>query len=91
MAGVTTMHDTEQDDGRSWLPAIWHGTDAEYRILLRIVAGYCSCRPEGIKIVVCSPHQMLVEDQRAIDGLVFLRRLAGRLTAEEFGDGEHSG
>jgi hypothetical protein len=64
----------------------WHGTQAEYAALLDLVARHCSCnRGGGPLIDPCSLHRMIVEDQRAMDGLVFLRRLAGRLRVEEFG------
>ena len=33
---------------------------------------------------ICPPHAMLLTDQRASDGLLFARRIADRLRAEEF-------
>jgi hypothetical protein len=32
----------------------------------------------------CAPHEMLSSDQRAIDGLLFARRIAAALRSEEF-------
>ena len=32
----------------------------------------------------CAAHRMLIEDQRAMDGLLFARRMADRLKREEF-------
>jgi hypothetical protein len=33
---------------------------------------------------VCPAHLMLTLDQRAVDGLLFMRRMAERLVIEEF-------
>ena len=33
---------------------------------------------------MCVPHEMLCSDQRAIDGILFSRRIAARLHNEEF-------
>ena len=53
--------------------------------LLHAVRAHCQCPVEGGRTVAtCSGHAMLARDQRAIDGLVFMRRIAARLLAEEF-------
>jgi len=64
----------------------WHGTSAEGVELARAFGRYCSCvfSAEGRRVSVCAPHEMLCSDQRAIDGLLFSRRIAARLRNEEF-------
>ena len=37
----------------------------------------------GVRLVTCAPHRMLLEDQRALDGLLFARRFAARFQHEE--------
>jgi hypothetical protein len=37
----------------------------------------------GVQFSTCAAHQMLVEDQRALNGLLFGRYLAARLRREE--------
>jgi len=66
-------------------PPSWHGTQQESDDLLRIAASNCTCQ-EGAwpgATGVCDIHRMLREDQRALDGLVFARRIAERLSREE--------
>jgi hypothetical protein len=64
---------------------VWYGTHAEQLALLAAVSHHCTCEfaPLGPRVVTCEPHRMLLEDQRALDGLVFARRFAQRLRAEE--------
>ena len=38
----------------------------------------------GVRLATCAPHRMLTEDQRALNGLLFARRMAERLSREEF-------
>jgi len=38
----------------------------------------------GVRLATCAPHRMLTEDQRALNGLLFARRMAERLLREEF-------
>ena len=38
----------------------------------------------GVRLATCAPHRMLTEDQRALNGLLFARRMAERLRHEEF-------
>jgi hypothetical protein len=38
----------------------------------------------GRTVATCAGHHMLARDQRAVDGLLFMRRMAPRLLAEEF-------
>lgn len=65
---------------------VWHGTQAETFELLQALSRNCSCvvTAEGVRLSTCAPHQMLSSDQRAIDGLLFARRIAERLRTEEF-------
>lgn len=64
----------------------WHGSQSETFELLQALSRNCSCviTAEGVRLSTCAPHQMLVSDQRAIDGLLFARRIADRLRSEEF-------
>ena len=63
----------------------WPGTRQEQLAVLRAVTRNCTCEfgPLYKRISVCSAHRMLAEDQRAVSGLVFGRRMAERLQCEE--------
>ena len=64
---------------------IWNGTTDEALALLHALREHCDCRVEAGRIVAaCASHLMLAHDQRAVDGLLFMRRMAARLLAEEF-------
>jgi hypothetical protein len=65
---------------------LWHGSQTEALDLLLALSRNCSCviTAEGVRLSICPPHQMLSTDQRAIDGLLFARRIAARLRREEF-------
>jgi hypothetical protein len=65
---------------------LWHGSQTEALELLQALSRNCSCvvTAEGVRLSTCAPHQMLSTDQRAIDGLLFARRIAARLRSEEF-------
>ena len=65
---------------------IWHGTQSETFELLQALSRNCSCvvTAEGVRLSTCAPHQMLVNEQRAIDGLLFARRIRQQLESEEF-------
>jgi hypothetical protein len=64
----------------------WHGTQQESFALVNSVARNCTCEfgLMGVRLTTCGPHRMLMEDQRALDGLLFVRRMAERLRREEF-------
>ena len=63
----------------------WNGTTDEALALLAALSQHCDCRIEqGRILAVCASHTMLANDQRAVDGLLFMRRMAERLLAEEF-------
>ena len=64
----------------------WHGTPEESDDLVNAIVRNCAClygqRAERLR--TCGPHQMLAEDQRALDGLVFIRRMAEQLRHNEY-------
>jgi hypothetical protein len=63
----------------------WNGTTDEALALLQALREHCDCRVDHGRILApCSGHTMLARDQRAIDGLLFMRRMAARLLVEEF-------
>jgi hypothetical protein len=64
---------------------VWHGTRQESLELLHAIRQHCTCEFEdGRMVTTCAPHAMLAHDQRAVDGLLFMRHMAERLLAEEF-------
>ena len=65
---------------------LWHGTQTEALELLQALSRNCSCAvtAEGVRLSTCPSHDLLSSDQRVIDGLLFARRIASRLQAEEF-------
>jgi len=69
---------------------LWHGTQTEALELLQALSRNCACviTTEGARLSTCAPHEMLSSDQRAIDGLLFARRIAARLCHEEFTSSE---
>ena len=63
----------------------WNGTTDEALALLAALSHHCECQTApGRMVAVCASHSMLASNQRALDGLLFMRRMAGRLLAEEF-------
>jgi hypothetical protein len=66
---------------------VWHGTNQEALDLLGAVQHNCTCSVDDAAVLrdVCPAHQMLVEGQRLLDGLLFARSIAARLQREEFG------
>jgi hypothetical protein len=64
---------------------IWNGTEAESHDLLASVRRHCACQFDqaGVQIRSCPPHDALASSQRFLDGLLFARRIAERLRAEE--------
>ena len=65
---------------------VWNGSEAEARALLAAVARYCACQiaDTGAVTTPCAAHDALVSSQRFLDGLLFGRRIASRLIAEEW-------
>jgi hypothetical protein len=63
----------------------WNGTSDEALALLQALSEHCSCSVEAGRITsACAGHYTLAHDQRAVDGLLFMRRMAARLLLEEF-------
>jgi hypothetical protein len=64
----------------------WHGTPTEHVELTRALTRHCTCTflTQSRRLSMCAGHEMLYSDQRAIDGLLFSRRIAARLRNEEF-------
>ena len=68
------------------MTTLWNGTPTENLELLRAVNSNCDCQfgLMGMRLTSCPSHRMLVEDQRALDGLLFARRIAAQLRDEEW-------
>ncbi len=64
---------------------VWYGSQQESFDLVNAVARNCECQfgMMGVRLSTCAPHRMLMEDQRALNGLLFARRIAERLRHEE--------
>ena len=63
----------------------WNGTTDEALALLHALRAHCQCRvADGRTVAPCEAHLLLTRDQRAVDGLLFMRRMAVRLLREEF-------
>jgi hypothetical protein len=62
----------------------WAGTAQESVELANAVNRNCACTFRlGVRLTACEAHTMMVRDQRALDGLLFARRIADRLRREE--------
>ena len=72
---------------------VWNGTQDESLDLVNAVSRNCGCEfgLMGVRLTTCKPHLMLVEDQRALNGLLFARRIADRLRREEWSRGKLGG
>jgi hypothetical protein len=67
------------------MTVIWRGTPAESKALVDAVDHNCACEFwMNVRLSCCPAHRMLVEDQRALDGLLFARRIADQLRREEW-------
>jgi hypothetical protein len=66
--------------------ATWNGNEAESYDLLASMQRHCACQFDkvGARVATCPPHDALVHSQRFLDGLLFARRIAQRLIAEEW-------
>jgi hypothetical protein len=71
---------------------VWHGTPEESQLLNAVLMFWCSDKGEGehctyglmgVRTTTCAAHVMLRDDQRALDGLLFGRRVANKYLAEE--------
>jgi hypothetical protein len=66
----------------------WNGTLIEQLDLVAAIERNCECTFDkmGTRLVVCAAHMMLMRDQRALNGLLWTRRLVKqRLTEEGIG------
>ncbi len=65
---------------------VWRGTQAEAAELLSALNRFCRCDEllDDPMPGICPGH-LILEDQRALDRLVFARRIATRFVSEEFG------
>ena len=64
--------------------AEWRGTKTENDRLLQALSRWCKCQWEEDALVsLCAGHEMLATNQRALDGLLFMYRIAGQLRDEE--------
>jgi hypothetical protein len=63
----------------------WNGTLVEELDLLAAVQHNCACSFDrlGARLSICSGHSMLMNDQRALNGLLWHRHLRDLLLAEE--------
>ena len=63
---------------------VWNGTLSEQLDLVAAVQHNCGCSFDGTtaSLSACSSHAILHE-QRALDGMLWIRHLAARLRAEE--------
>ena len=63
----------------------WSGTQEESRDLVNAIANNCTCLygEDEVRRAICAPHHMLVRDQRALDGLLFVRAIRDRLRHQE--------
>jgi hypothetical protein len=68
------------------METVWRGTQPEADMLLKTLARNCRCEfgLTGARLKTCGPHRILFQDQRALDGLVFMRRQSARLLHEEW-------
>ena len=65
----------------------WHGTSTEWNELGEAVTNNCTCGERTDSLAPrCSAHQLL-DEQRALDRLLFTRRIAARLVQEEMTEG----
>ena len=64
---------------------VWHGTVEEADELRGILRRNCVCGVDGANPNArCTAHTMLLLDQRALDGLLFVRHIVAQLVGEEF-------
>jgi len=63
----------------------WHGSLREQLDLIAAVQHNCACSFDGVSgsLTTCTAHNMLARDQRALDGLLWSRRVVQQLLFEE--------
>ena len=64
---------------------VWNGTREESLALVNAIARNCTCEfgLMGVRLSTCASHRMVSEDQRALNGLLFVRHMVDRLKREE--------
>ena len=69
-------------------PVVWKGTQTDALALEQCLGRNCTCviAASGARVSTCAGHEMLLEDQRTIDRLLFFRTLAKQLLQEEFSE-----
>ncbi len=67
------------------LSITWKGTLTEQLELVAAVERNCECEFDavGVRLGACPSHTMLIRDQRALNGLLWNRRLKKQRLAEE--------
>jgi hypothetical protein len=91
---MTYVHDTAHElrgrcaqvvDGNAVTSVTWNGTMIDQLELVAAIERHCECifGTTGKRLVACPAHTMLMRDQRALDGLLWSRRLAKQRLAEE--------
>jgi hypothetical protein len=65
--------------------AVWNGTIREQLDLMAAVQHNCDCSYDPLDgwLSGCAGHMMLARDQRALDGLLWNRRVFKQLLTEE--------
>lgn len=65
----------------------FHGSEVEKADLLACLARNCECQyapVTNIRMTCCPGHKALVEDQKFVDRMVFMRRQRYLLVGQEF-------
>lgn len=67
---------------------VWHGTADEGLALDVAIKNHCTCVCDGMgrRVSTCPPHEMLVHNQRALDGLLWMHRMAAQLKDAEWAE-----
>lgn len=67
------------------MAASWNGTPGEYLDLMRTLSRNCGCEfgLMGAQLSRCGAHA-LMDDQRALNGLLYARRIVDTLREEEW-------
>jgi len=71
------------------LGPVWHGNQDEAQLLVSAITHNCSCEQtaSGARSSTCGPHLMMLGDQRALNGLLFVRAIRERFVREEWEGG----
>jgi hypothetical protein len=74
-----------QSEQRRVGSAVWNGTIREQLDLMAAVQHNCDWGYDALDgwVIGCAGHMMLARDQRALDGLLWNRRLFKQLLTEE--------